>query len=280
MSLDLSLHARIHAALGRIHAREGQWTAALRSFRKALELGGQQETDRVVALDYGRTLAAVGEREATEWLTRAARAEGADVHVFIEAAAATTDDALAGKLLAEGLAKQPADRPLRAALARRLARLGRSDEAIAIAEACVAEAPGDVAALAALRETYADAGRARDGLRIAAEEARAGNPPPLATRVALALAAGDRDALAGLARRADDARAVTPTASCTRRCARSSIARRTPARCSAWGASRPTPPRARSWRATWPLSRRRRVSSPACSPGRTTCSPGPCRSAA
>ena len=171
----------------------------MRSFRKALELGGQQETDRIVALDYGRTLAAVGEREATEWLTRAARAEGADVHVFIEAAAATTDDALAGKLLAEGLAKQPADRPLRAALARRLARLGRSDEAIAIAEACVAEAPGDVAALAALRETYADAGRARDGLRIAAEEARAGNPPPLATRVALALAAGDRDALTAIA---------------------------------------------------------------------------------
>ena len=195
LSLDLSLQARTHAALGRIHAREGQWTAALRSFRKALELGGQHETDRIVALDYGRTLAAVGEREATEWLTRAARADGADVHVFIEAAAATSDDALAGKLLAEGLARAPADRPLRAALARRLARLGRSDEAIAIAEACVAEAPGDVAALAALRETYADAGRARDGLRIAADEARAGNPPPLATRVALALAAGDRDAL-------------------------------------------------------------------------------------
>ena len=215
LSLDLSLHARIHAALGRIHARERQWTAALRSFRKALELGGQQETDRVVALDYGRTLAAVGEREATEWLTRAARADGADVHVFIEAAAATTDDALAGKLLAEGLARAPADRPLRAALARRLARLGRSDEAIAIAEACVAEAPDDVAALAALRETYADAGRARDGLRIAAEEARAGNPPPLATRVGLALAAGDRDALTAMSQELAATPAITPTAADT-----------------------------------------------------------------
>jgi tetratricopeptide (TPR) repeat protein/GTP-binding protein EngB required for normal cell division len=199
LSLDLGLHARIHAALGRIHARNGQWTAALRSFRKALELGGQQDTDRVVALDYGRTLAAVGEREATEWLTRAARVEGADVHVFIEAAAATADDALADKLLAEGLARAPGDRPLRAARARRMARLGRHDEAIAIAETCVAEAPGDVAALAALRETYADAGRPRDGLRIAAEEARAGSPPPLATRAALALAAADRDAVAALA---------------------------------------------------------------------------------
>ena len=197
-SLDLGLHARTHAALGRVHARDGQWTAALRAFRKALELGGQQQIDRDVALDYGRTLAAVGDRQATEWLTRAARAEGADVHTFIEAAAATQDDALAGKLLGEGLARAPADRPLRAALARRLARIGRHDEAAAMAEACVAEAPGDLAALAALRQTYADAGRARDGLRIAGEEARAGAPPPLATRVALGLAAEDRDALATL----------------------------------------------------------------------------------
>jgi GTP-binding protein EngB required for normal cell division/tetratricopeptide (TPR) repeat protein len=196
LGLDAGLRARAYAALGRVQARTGQWTAAARAQRKAIELGGD---DREIALDYGRTLAALGEREAGEWLTRAARADDADVHLFMEAAAATADDGLAERLLAEGLARVPTDRPLRAALAERYGRAGRSEEAVALAEACVAEAPDDVATLRAARETYAAAGRWREGLRTAEAETRLGAAPPLEARIALALGAGDRDAVAALA---------------------------------------------------------------------------------
>jgi tetratricopeptide (TPR) repeat protein/GTP-binding protein EngB required for normal cell division len=195
LGLDAGLRARAYAALGRVHARAGQWTAAGRAERKALELGGD---DRELALDHGRTLRALGEREAGEWLTRAARAEGADAHLYIEAAAATADDALAERLLREGVARAPADRPLRAALGARLVRADRAAEAIALVKACVAEAPDDPAARRAARETYAAAGRWREGLATAEAEARLGVPPPLEARVALALGAEDRAALAAL----------------------------------------------------------------------------------
>ena len=190
--------ARVNAALGRVHARAGQWTAAARALRKALDLAGPGDDDRGIALDYGRVLGQLGDREATEWLTRAARAPDARSEVTIEAAAATTDDERAGALLREGLARWPGDRSLRAALARRLARGGRVDEAIALAEACVAEAPNDVGGLSALRDGYAAAGRWNDALRVAADEARLGAPAPLAVRVTLALGAEDRAALVAL----------------------------------------------------------------------------------
>ncbi|HMF43311.1 MAG TPA: dynamin family protein [Polyangia bacterium] len=190
--------ARVNAALGRVHARAGQWTAAARALRKALDLAGPGDDDRGIALDYGRVLGQLGDREATEWLTRAARAPDARSEVTIEAAAATTDDERAEALLREGLARWPGDRSLRAALARRLARGGRVDEAIALAEACVAEAPNDVGGLSALRDGYAAAGRWNDALRVAADEARLGAPAPLAVRVTLALGAEDRAALVAL----------------------------------------------------------------------------------
>jgi tetratricopeptide (TPR) repeat protein/GTP-binding protein EngB required for normal cell division len=196
LGLDARLRARAYAALGRVHAHAGEWAAAARAQQKALEL---TDDDRLVALDYGRTLARLGAPEADEWLTRAARAEGADVHVFIEAAAATTDDALAERLLREGLARDGGDRRLRVALASRLGRAGRHDEAVALAEACVVEAPDDLVAVRAVREIYASAGRAADGLRAAEMEARLGSPPPPEARVALALATGNREALARLA---------------------------------------------------------------------------------
>ena len=196
LGLDAGLRARAYAALGRVHARAGQWTAAARAERKALELGGD---DRELALDYGRTLVALGEREAGEWLTRAARAEGADAHLYIEAAAATADDALAERLLREGLARAPGDRPLRAALAARLVRTDRAAEAVALVEACVAEAPDDPAARRAARETYAATGRWREGLATAEAETRLGLAPPLEARAALALGAEDRAALTALA---------------------------------------------------------------------------------
>ncbi len=203
LGLDGQLRARAYAALGRVHAHAGEWTSAARAQRRALELAGSEEVDRTLTRDYGRTLAQLGDREGTEWLTRAARGEGATAHLFIEAAAATADDALAERLLREGLARDEGDRPLRAALAARIARAGRHDEAIALGEACAAEAPGDAAALRALREIYVRAGRWRDGLRVADDEARLGLPPPRAARIALALGAGDPAALAALVSEGD-----------------------------------------------------------------------------
>ncbi|HEY5452050.1 MAG TPA: tetratricopeptide repeat protein, partial [Polyangia bacterium] len=199
LGLEPSFNARVYAALGRVHAHAGEWTAAARSLRKALDLVGPGEDDRGIALDYGRVLVALGDREATEWLTRAARAADAGAPVIVEAAEATADHERALALLREGLARLPGDRSLRGALARRLARAGRTDEAIALAEACAAEAPDDVGGLSALRDSYAAAARWNDALGIAATEARLGAPPPLATRITLALGAEDRDALASLA---------------------------------------------------------------------------------
>jgi tetratricopeptide (TPR) repeat protein/GTP-binding protein EngB required for normal cell division len=198
LGLEPAFNARVYAALGRVHAHAGEWTAAARALRKALDLAGPGEDDRGIALDYGRALVRLGDREATEWLTRAARAPDASAAVIVEAAAATVDHERAEALLREGLAQRPGDRTLRAALARRLARVGRTDEAIATAEACFAEARDDADCLSALRDSCAAAARWNDALRVAAEEARLGAPPPLAVRVRLALGAEDRDALAAL----------------------------------------------------------------------------------
>jgi len=198
LGLEPWFNARVYAALGRVHAHAGEWTAAARSMRKALDLVGPGEDDRGIALDYGRVLVKLGDREADEWLTRAARAPDARGEVFAEAAAATVDHERAEALLREGLARLPGDRVLRAALARRLARVHRTDEAIALAEACVVEAPEDLGALGALRDSYAAAARWNDALRVAAEEARLGAPPAMETRVALALGAENRDALLSL----------------------------------------------------------------------------------
>ena len=99
LGLEPSFNARVYAALGRVHAHAGEWTAAARSLRKALDLVGPGEDDRGIALDYGRVLVALGDREATEWLTRAARAADAGAPVIVEAAAATTDHERAEALL-------------------------------------------------------------------------------------------------------------------------------------------------------------------------------------
>jgi len=59
LGLDADLRARAYAALGRVHARAGEWPAAARAQEKALELNAD---DRLVALDYGRTLARLSAR--------------------------------------------------------------------------------------------------------------------------------------------------------------------------------------------------------------------------
>ena len=213
LSLEPWFHARVYASLGRVHAHAGAWTAAARSLRKALDAAGPGEDDRGIALDYGRVLLKLGDREATVWLTRAARAADARAAVVVEAAAATADHERAEALLREGLERLPGELSLRAALARRLAGVGRTDEAIALAEACVAEAGNDADARGALRDSYAAAGRWNDALRVAADETRLGAPPPLDVRVTLALGAEDRAALIALATEivSDEQRGTEPT---------------------------------------------------------------------
>ena len=111
LGLEPSFNARVYAALGRVHAAAGEWTASARALRKALDLTGPGEDDRGVALDYGRALVKLGDREATEWLTRAARAADARAPVIVEAAAVTVDHERAEALLRDGLARLPGDRP-------------------------------------------------------------------------------------------------------------------------------------------------------------------------
>jgi tetratricopeptide (TPR) repeat protein/GTP-binding protein EngB required for normal cell division len=198
------LRRRATAALGQVHAKAGKLTHAARELRKALEMGGPDADadtdDRRLALAYGRVLARLGEREASEWLTRAARAENADPAVFAEAAAVAPDDGRAEALLREGLGRAPASVPLRAALVGFLLRTARAEEAMALAEASAAEAPGDPRAWAATREAAARTGRWRQALDAAARETALGAPPPSEARVALALGAEDRNALVELAR--------------------------------------------------------------------------------
>ena len=199
------LRRRATAALGQVHAKAGKLTHAARELRKAIEMGGPDSVDadaddRRLALAYGRVLARLGEREASEWLTRAARAENADPAVFAEAAAVAPDDGRAEALLREGLGRAPANVALRAALVGFLLRAARAEEAVVLAEAAAAEAPADPRAWAATREAAARTGRWRQALDAAAKETALGAPPPPEARVALALGAEDRDALVELAR--------------------------------------------------------------------------------
>jgi GTPase Era involved in 16S rRNA processing/tetratricopeptide (TPR) repeat protein len=201
LALDDSLRRRATAALGRVHAAAGKLTHAARELRKAIEMGGPDSADdRRLALDYGRVLARLGEREASEWLTRAARADNADPAIFAEAAAAVPDERRAEALLREGLARAPGDVSLQAALVGFLLRTGRLEEAMALAESSAVAAPGDPRTWAATREAAARSGRWRQALDAAARETAMGAPPPPEARVALALGAEDRDALVELAR--------------------------------------------------------------------------------
>ena len=197
------LRRRATAALGRVHATAGKLTHAVRELRKAIEMGGPDgadDDDRRLALDYGRVLARLGEREASEWLTRAARAENADPAVFAEAAAVAPDDDRAEALLREGLGRAPTNVALRAALVGFLLRTSRAEEALVLAETAAAEAPGDPRAWAATREAAARSGRWRQALEAAAQETALGAAPPPEARLALALGAEDREALRELAR--------------------------------------------------------------------------------
>jgi GTP-binding protein EngB required for normal cell division/tetratricopeptide (TPR) repeat protein len=207
LAIDADLRRRATAALGQVHARAGNLTHAARELRKAIEMAppgtaqpGAAADDRHLALDYGRVLARLGEREASEWLTRAARAENADPAVFAEAAAVAADAARAEALLREGLHRAPGEVALRAALVRLLLDADRTTEAVALAESATAEAPEDPRAWRIAREAGTRTGRWRVALDAAARETALGEPPPGDARVALALGAEDPAALADLAR--------------------------------------------------------------------------------
>jgi tetratricopeptide (TPR) repeat protein/GTP-binding protein EngB required for normal cell division len=200
LAIDADLRRRATAALGQVHARAGNLTHAARELRKAIEMAPPSAADdRRLALEYGRVLAQLGEREASEWLTRAARAEEADPAVFAEAAAAAPDAPRAEALLREGLGRAPAEVSLRAALVRLLLDGDRTTEAVALAESTTAEAPADPRAWRIAREASTRTGRWRAALEAAARETALGEPPPREARVALALGAEDGAALAALA---------------------------------------------------------------------------------
>jgi tetratricopeptide (TPR) repeat protein len=195
LASSTELRGRTHAMLGRVHTDAGQLGKAVRDLRKALELLGD---DAEVSLAYGRALARLGEPEADEWLTRSARRPGASPSLFAEAAAATHDPVLAEALLREGLSRAPAEAHLQAALARQLARAGRADEALTLALTSVSANPSAPDALAALRDSYAASARWREALAVAQREAEVGAAPDASARLALALAAHDRESLAAL----------------------------------------------------------------------------------
>ena len=146
LGLEPSFDARVYAALGRVHARAGEWTAAARALRKALDLAGPGEDDRGIAARLrprARCSSAIARRP--EWLTRAARAPDA-TRRRVSSRRRRPPPITSGprRCCARVWRGGRAIERCAAALARRLARAaGRTDEAIALAEACVAEAPDD-----------------------------------------------------------------------------------------------------------------------------------------
>jgi tetratricopeptide (TPR) repeat protein/GTP-binding protein EngB required for normal cell division len=199
LAIDPALRRRGHAALGNVHAATGRLTQASRELAKAIELAPPGDDDRALAVAYGRVLARLGEPEASEWLTRAARAEGADPALFVEAARIARDPGRAEALLREGLSRAPVDTGLRVALAGLMRADGRLDEAVAIAHAATSETPDDPRAWQALRETLVATGGWSAALDAAEKETTLGAPPPFKDRVALALGAEDEGRLTALA---------------------------------------------------------------------------------
>ncbi|HXJ20971.1 MAG TPA: dynamin family protein [Polyangia bacterium] len=199
LALDPALRRRGHTALGNVYAATGRLTQASRELAKAVELALPGDDDRGLAAAYGRVLARLGEPEASEWLTRAARAEGAEPGLFAEAARVARDAGRAEALLREGLARAANDTGLRVAMAGQLRATGRLDEAVAMAHAATSGAPADPRAWQALREVLVATGGWGAALDAAERETALGAPPPFTDRVALALGDEDEGRLTALA---------------------------------------------------------------------------------
>ena len=197
-----------YAALGRVHAR----ARAVDGGRARAAQGARCSPGRARTIAASRSTTAarwrrLGDREATEWLTRAARAAGrATPRSIVEAAAATADHERAEALLREGLA-------------RAARRSGAARGAGAAARARGPHRRGDRArrgvrrrgaratptALAALRDSYAAAGALERRPARRAPTRPPGRAAAARRRVALALGAEDRAALAALASESDPA---------------------------------------------------------------------------
>ncbi|HVT06666.1 MAG TPA: dynamin family protein [Polyangia bacterium] len=205
LAIDPALRRRAHAALGEVYASTGRLAQAQRELAKAVDLAAPGSDDRQLAVAYGRVLARLGEPEASEWLTRAARAENADPALFAEAARSTRDPARAETLLREGMTRAPDDVAVRIELAQLLVTSGRAAEALPLAEETVARAATDARAWRALRETRVARGLWSAALEAAEKERALGAPPPFEARVTLALGAEDPAQLAALAEQRDEA---------------------------------------------------------------------------
>ncbi|HVY39607.1 MAG TPA: dynamin family protein [Polyangia bacterium] len=205
LAIDPALRRRAHAALGEVYASSGRLAQAQRELAKAVDLAPPGTDDRQLAVAYGRVLARLGEPEASEWLTRAARAENADPALFAEAARSTRDPARAETLLREGMTRAPDDVAVRIGLAQLLVTSGRAEEALPLAQETVGRAPNDARAWRALRETQVARARWTEALEAAEKERALGTPPPFEERVTLALGAEDPARLAALADQREEA---------------------------------------------------------------------------
>ncbi len=204
LAMDPALRRRAHAALGGVYAADDRLAQAQRELAKAVDLAAPGTDDRELAVAYGRVLARLGEPEASEWLTRAARAENAEPALFAEAARSTRDPARAETLLREGMTRAPEEVAVRVELARLLVSAGRAVEALPLADETVARAPADPRAWRARRETLVASGRWTEALAAAEKERELGAPPPFEARVTLALGAEDAARLGELAQQRTD----------------------------------------------------------------------------
>jgi tetratricopeptide (TPR) repeat protein/GTP-binding protein EngB required for normal cell division len=204
LSIDPAERGRAHAALGRLYGAHAAAGKAARELGKAVKL---LPGDHGLAAEYGRALVRAGDPGAAEWLTRAALAPGADPTLVVDAAAVTALPGDAERLLRDARVRLMADGSpgvgaargaVTAALSRQLTRSGQRVEARNLALEAVTVDPASAAALAALRESYAAAGEWREALAAARRETELGGVLSLEERLALALGARDRAALAEL----------------------------------------------------------------------------------
>ena len=211
LSIDPAERGRAHAALGQLYGTHGAVGKAARELGKAVKL---LPGDHALAAEYGRALVRAGDPGAAEWLTRAAQVPGADPTLVVDAAAVTAAPADAERLLREARVRLMAEGSpgvaaargaVTAALSRVLTRTGQRAEARNLALEAVTVDPTSAAALAALRESYAAAGEWCEALGTARRETEVGGVPSLEDRLALALGARDRAALAELVAGASDA---------------------------------------------------------------------------
>ena len=193
--------------LGRVHADAGQLGKAVRDLHKALS-SCWATTPRCHWRTGARSRGSAREPEADEWLTRSAAAPGARRRRSSgrrRRRPRTRRSTSARRCCAEeGSGARRARPSCRQALARQLARAGRADDALTLALA--ETSPRTRAGGTRWPRSASPTRRRRAGARrLPSHGARPkiGAAPDAPTRLALALAAHDRDALVALA--AEDA---------------------------------------------------------------------------